>query len=61
MSRLWAAASEAAGPSPTLAPGVMAQAAVYPLFATLGHPALTSGTAASIQRTRSRAKASSSS
>ena len=60
-SRWWAAASESVGPSPTLAPGVMAQAAVCLLFATLGHPALPSGTAASVQRTRSRAKASSSS
>jgi hypothetical protein len=60
-SRWWAAASESVGPSPTLAPAVLAQAAVCLLLATLGHPALTSGTAASDQRTRWRAKASSSS
>jgi hypothetical protein len=60
-SRWWAAANESVGPSPTLAPGVLAQAALCLLFATLGHPGLTSGTAASDQRTRSRAKASSSS
>jgi len=60
-SRWWAAISESVGPSPTLAPAVLAQAAVCLLLATLGHPALTSGTAASVQRTRSRAKASSSS
>ena len=57
----WAVVSGSVGPSPTLAPGAMAQAAVCLLFATLGHPALPSGTAASVQRTRSRAKASSSS
>ena len=60
-SRWWAAANESVGPSPTLAPGALAQAAVCLLFATLGHPGLTSGTAASVHRTRSRAKASSSS
>lgn len=60
-SRWWAAITESVGPSPTLAPAVMAQAAVCLLLATLGHPALPSGTAASVQRTRSRAKASSSS
>jgi hypothetical protein len=60
-SRWWAAASESVGPSPTLAPGVLAQAALCVLFATLGHPALPSGTAANVHRTRSRAKASSSS
>ena len=59
-SRWWAAITESVGPSPTLAPAVMAQAAVCLLLATVGHPALTSGTAASVQRTRSRAKASSS-
>ena len=58
-SRWWAAASESVGPSPTLAPAVLAQAAICLLLATLGHPALASGTAASDQRTRSRAKASS--
>jgi hypothetical protein len=51
-SRWWAAASESVGPSPTLAPGVLVQAAACLLFATLGHPALASGTAASVQRTR---------
>jgi hypothetical protein len=60
-SRWWAAISESVGPSPTLAPAVLAQAAVCLLLATLGHPALTSGTAANVQRTRSEAKASSSS
>ena len=59
-SRWWAAISESVGPSPTLAPAVMAQAAVCLLLATLGHPALAAGTAASVQRTRSAAKASSS-
>ena len=59
-SRWWAAISESVGPSPTLAPAVMAQAAVCLLLATLGHPALASGTEASVQRTRSAAKASSS-
>jgi hypothetical protein len=58
-SRWWAAITESVGPSPTLAPGVLAQAAVCLFFATLGHPALTSGTADSVHRTRSRAKASS--
>jgi len=38
-SRWWAAASEAVGPSPTLAPGVLAQSSLCLLFATLGHPA----------------------
>jgi hypothetical protein len=56
-SRWWAAISEAVGPSPTLAPAVLAQAAVCLLLATVG---LVSGTAASDQRTRSAAKASSS-
>jgi hypothetical protein len=60
-SRWWAAMSESVGPSPTLAPAVLAQAAVCLLLATLGHPGLTSGTATSVQRTRSPAKASSSS
>lgn len=57
-SRWWAAISESVGPSPTLAPAVLAQAAACLLFATIGR---TSGTADSVQRTRSRAKASSSS
>jgi hypothetical protein len=57
-SRWWAAITESVGPSPTLAPAVLAQAAACLLFATLG---LTSGTADKLQRTRSRAKASSSS
>ena len=39
-SRWWAAASQSVGPSPTLAPGVLAQSAFCLLFATLGHPAL---------------------
>ena len=58
-SRWWAAISESVGPSPTLAPAVLAQAAVCLVLATLGHPALASGTADSVQRTRSDAKASS--
>jgi hypothetical protein len=39
-SKWWAAASQSVGPSPTLAPGVLAQSAFCLLFATLGHPAL---------------------
>jgi len=39
-AKWWAAASEAVGPSPTLAPGVLAQSSLCLLFATLGHPAL---------------------
>lgn len=39
-SRWWAAATQSVGPSPTLAPGVLAQAALCLLFATLGHPGL---------------------
>lgn len=39
-SKWWAAATEAVGPSPTLAPGVLAQSALCLLFATVGHPAL---------------------
>lgn len=57
-SRWWAAVSQSVGPSPTLAPAVLAQAAACLLFAMLG---LTSGTADNVQRTRSRAKASSNS
>jgi len=56
-SRWWAAISESVGPSPTLAPAVLAQSAGCLLFATLG---LTSGTADNVHRTRSREKASSS-
>jgi len=57
LSRWWAAATESVGPSPTLAPGVLAQSALCLLFATLGHPALVavapgSGTAAQLQATR---------
>ena len=65
-SKWWAAASESVGPSPTLAPGVLAQSAMCLLFATIGHPALGGraqdeagpveavpvGTADSVQRTR---------
>ena len=66
-SKWWAAASESVGPSPTLAPGVLAQSALCLLFATIGHPALAgrraqaegepaeavpAGTADSVQRTR---------
>jgi hypothetical protein len=64
-SRWWTAASESVGPSPTLAPGVLAQSALCLLFATLGHPGLRGrgdqaevdlavpvGTADSVQRTR---------
>ena len=57
-SRWWAAISQSVGPSPTLAPAALAEAAICLLFATLG---LTSGTAESVQDTRSLAKASSSS
>jgi hypothetical protein len=39
-SKWWAAASESVGPSPVLAPGVLAQSALCLLFATIGHPAL---------------------
>ena len=39
-SKWWAAASQSVGPSPTLAPGVLAEAACCLFFATLGHPAL---------------------
>jgi hypothetical protein len=56
-SRWWAAFTESVGPSPTLAPGVLAQSALCLVFATLGHPALApaadgEGTAAELQRTR---------
>jgi hypothetical protein len=40
-SKWWAAASQSVGPSPTLAPGVLAQSALCLLFGTIGHPALT--------------------
>ena len=40
-SKWWAAASPSVGPSPTLAPGVLAQAALCVLCAALGHPAFT--------------------
>ncbi|HEX3623003.1 MAG TPA: hypothetical protein VHT97_11870 [Acidimicrobiales bacterium] len=43
-SKWWAAASQSVGPSPTLAPGVLAQSALCLLFATLGHPALATPT-----------------
>jgi hypothetical protein len=39
-SKWWTAASQSAGPSPTLAPGVLAQSALCLFFATLDHPAL---------------------
>jgi hypothetical protein len=48
-SRWWAAASESVGPSPTLAPGVLAQSALCLLFATLGHPALVGGRTAAAE------------
>jgi len=54
-SRWWAAASQSVGPSPMLAPLVLAQSALCLVFATLGHPALaagTTGTAAEEDRTR---------
>jgi hypothetical protein len=37
-SKWWTAASQTVGPSPTLAPGVLAQSALCLLFATVGHP-----------------------
>jgi hypothetical protein len=37
-SKWWTAASQTVGPSPTLAPGVLAQSALCLLFATIGHP-----------------------
>jgi len=59
VSRWWAAATESVGPSPTLAPGVLAQAAACLMSATLRHPALrpagtpaATGSAAELQRTR---------
>jgi hypothetical protein len=55
-SRWWAAISQSVGPSPTLAPAALAEAAICLLFATLG---LTSGTADSVQATRSLENASS--
>jgi len=55
-SRWWAAISQSVGPSPTLAPAALAEAAICLLFATLG---LTSGTAESVQATRSLENASS--
>jgi hypothetical protein len=39
-SRWWAAANKSVGPSPTLAPAVLAQSAACLLLATLRHPAL---------------------
>jgi hypothetical protein len=41
-TRWWLAASKAVGPSPPLAPGALAQAAICALLATARHPALTS-------------------
>jgi hypothetical protein len=38
-ARWWAALTESVGPAPTLAPGVLAQAALCLLLATLHHPA----------------------
>lgn len=45
LGRWWAAASGGVGPAPTLAAGVMAQAALCLLLATLRHPGLGPGTA----------------
>lgn len=39
-SRWWLAVTKSVGPSPVLAPGALAQAAVCVLLATLRHPAL---------------------
>ena len=39
-NRWWLAASKTVGPSPPLAPGALAQAAVCALLATMRHPAL---------------------
>lgn len=40
-ARWWAAVSKTVGPAPPVAPGVLAQAALGLLFATVRHPALT--------------------
>lgn len=40
LSRWWAAINGGVGPAPTLAAGVLAQAALAIFFATLGHPVL---------------------
>lgn len=40
MAKWWAAASGGVGPSPTLAPAVLAQISLCLLLATLAHPAL---------------------
>ena len=40
-TRWWLALSKTVGPSPPLAPGAIAQAAISALLATLRHPALT--------------------
>jgi hypothetical protein len=39
-ARWWAAISKTVGPAPPIAPGVLAQAALAVLFATVRHPAL---------------------
>jgi len=39
-TRWWAALSKTVGPAPPVAPGVLAQASLGPLFATVRHPAL---------------------
>jgi len=39
-SRWWAAATKAVGPSPILAPAVLAEAGLCVALATIGHPAL---------------------
>ena len=40
LDRWWAAASGGVGPAPTLAAGIMVQAALCLLLATLRHPAM---------------------
>jgi len=42
-SRWWAAATKAVGPSPVLAPAVLAEAGLCVALATVGHPALDEG------------------
>jgi len=39
-TRWWAALSKTVGPAPPVAPGVLAQASLGLLFATVRHPAL---------------------
>jgi hypothetical protein len=43
-TRWWLAVSKTVGPSPPLAPGALAQAAICALLATVRHPSLTART-----------------